>query len=155
NAVFDDLDQGRLMADPSFLVSLPTVTDPGLAPPAGGTAYLLFPAPNLDQPRPLDWTTLRGPYRDHVLRVAERAGYHLDIEAECLVTPADWLERGYPAGTPFSAAHTFGQTGPFRTPNRLAPGVVLAGAGTTPGVGVPMVLISGRLAAQRVLGSSR
>ncbi|HET7475636.1 MAG TPA: phytoene desaturase family protein, partial [Dermatophilaceae bacterium] len=47
NAVFDDLDQGRLMADPSFLVSLPTVTDPGLAPPAGGTAYLLFPAPNL------------------------------------------------------------------------------------------------------------
>ena len=30
--------------------------------------------------------------------------------------------------------------------------VVFAGSGTTPGVGVPMVLISGRLAAERVLG---
>jgi phytoene desaturase len=30
--------------------------------------------------------------------------------------------------------------------------VVLAGCGTVPGVGVPMVLISGRLAAQRITG---
>jgi phytoene desaturase len=31
------------------------------------------------------------------------------------------------------------------------PGLVFAGMGTVPGVGVPMVLISGRLAAERVL----
>ena len=44
------------------------------------------------------------------------------------------------------------RTGPFRPPNveRRVPGLVFAGSGTTPGVGVPMVLISGKLAAQRV-----
>jgi phytoene desaturase len=33
--------------------------------------------------------------------------------------------------------------------------VVFAGSGTQPGVGVPMVLISGRLAAERILGKDK
>jgi phytoene desaturase len=60
-------------------------------------------------------------------------------------------------GAPFAAAHSFLQTGPFR-PTNLAPnvdGVVFAGSGTQPGVGVPMVLISGRLAAERFLGKDK
>ena len=60
--------------------------------------------------------------------------------------------RGMERGTPFAAAHTFGQTGPFRPRNLWGENVVFAGSGTQPGVGVPMVLISGRLAAERVLG---
>jgi phytoene desaturase len=59
------------------------------------------------------------------------------------------------AGTPFAAAHTFGQSGPLR-PGNLAPGlenVVFVGSGTRPGVGIPMVLVSARLAAMRI-GSS-
>jgi phytoene desaturase len=60
-------------------------------------------------------------------------------------------------GAPFAAAHSFFQTGPFR-PSNLAPkidGVVFAGSGTQPGVGVPMVLVSGRLAAERILGKDK
>ncbi len=51
-------------------------------------------------------------------------------------------------------AHTFAQTGPFRPRNlvREVENVVLAGCGTTPGVGVPTVLVSGKLAAARVTG---
>jgi phytoene desaturase len=153
--VFEDLDTGRLMRDPSFLVSLPTVTDPGLAPDGGSVAYVLFPSPNLDHGSPLDWSGLRGPYREHMLNAAERAGYRgfgEAIDAEVLITPADWAERGLEAGTPFAAAHTFAQTGPFRSPNTLGDNVAFAGASTTPGVGVPMVLISGRLAAERLTG---
>lgn len=151
--VFADLDEGRLMADPSFLVSLPSVSDASLAPAGASSAYVLFPAPNLGAD--LDWARLRGPYRDHMLRAVESAGYpgFADaIEVEELITPLDWAERGMAMGTPFAAAHTFGQTGPFRTPNRVADDVVLAGSGTTPGVGVPMVLISGRLAAEHLTG---
>jgi phytoene desaturase len=61
------------------------------------------------------------------------------------------------AGTPFAAAHTFAQTGPFRRGNldTGARNVVLAGCGTTPGVGVPTVLVSGKLAAQRIIGDCR
>jgi phytoene desaturase len=71
-----------------------------------------------------------------------------------LVTPADWEAQGMAAGTPFASAHTLWQTGPFRPPN-LHPAlenVVFVGSGTTPGVGVPMVLISGKLGAQRITG---
>jgi phytoene desaturase len=90
-----------------------------------------------------------------MLNTMENAGYRGfggAIEAELLITPQDWADRGLGAGTPFAAAHTFGQTGPFRSPNTLADNVVFAGASTTPGVGVPMVLISGRLAAERLTG---
>ena len=69
-----------------------------------------------------------------------------------MLTPVDWAARGMESGTPFAAAHTFGQTGPFRPPNLVGENLVFAGSGTVPGVGVPMVLVSGRLAAERILG---
>jgi phytoene desaturase len=153
--VFDDLEAGRLMRDPSFLVSVPSVTDPQLAPAGKSAAYVLFPVPNLDHRQPLDWGRLRGPYRESMLNALETAGFEGfgdAIEVEKLITPADWAGRGLGAGTPFAAAHTFRQTGPFRSPNTLAGNVAFAGASTTPGVGVPMVLISGRLAAERLTG---
>ena len=73
---------------------------------------------------------------------------------EELVTPADWERQGMERGTPFALAHTFFQTGPFRPSNvdRRAKGLVFAGSGTVPGVGIPMVLVSGKLAAARVRG---
>jgi phytoene desaturase len=154
--VFDDLEAGRLMRDPSFLVSLPSSTDPLLAPAGKSTAYVLFPVPNLDHRHPLDWARLRGPYRESMLKALQTAGFvgfGDAIEVEQLITPADWAGRGLGAGTPFAAAHTFGQTGPFRSPNTHGDNVVFAGASTTPGVGVPMVLISGRLAAERLSGT--
>jgi phytoene desaturase len=72
-----------------------------------------------------------------------------------VVTPADWADQGMAAGTPFASAHTFGQTGPFRPGNLhpSLPNVVFTGSGTQPGVGVPMVLISGKLAALRITGN--
>jgi phytoene desaturase len=76
------------------------------------------------------------------------------IEVEHVTTPLEWEEMGLERGAPFASAHTFFQTGPFR-PSNMAKGfdnVVFAGSGTQPGVGVPMVLISGRLAAERIVG---
>jgi phytoene desaturase len=75
------------------------------------------------------------------------------VEVLRVITPADWADQGMAAGTPFAAAHTFRQTGPFR-PGNLHPSlgnVVFTGSGTQPGVGVPMVLISGKLAASRIV----
>ena len=62
------------------------------------------------------------------------------------------LQQGLHLGTPFALAHTFRQSGPFRPGNldRRVPGLFFAGSGTQPGVGIPMVLVSGKLAAQRV-----
>ncbi|WP_326598333.1 phytoene desaturase family protein [Streptomyces sp. NBC_01803] len=156
---FEELTRtGRLMSDPSLLITRPTTHDPALAPPGRHLHYVLAPCPNTDiGPSARDWRTLGPRYRDSLLTELERrglAGLGAAIEAECLVTPADWTAWGHAAGTPFSAAHTFAQTGPFR-PRNLVRGVanaVLAGCGTTPGVGVPTVLLSGKLAAARITG---
>ncbi|MFC3456157.1 phytoene desaturase family protein [Amycolatopsis speibonae] len=147
------LHEGRLPSDPSFLVTNPTHSDPSLAPPGKHTYYVLFPTPNLDAG--LDWTRLRSKYRDEVVATLERTGYHgfgSAIEVEDISTPADWARRGMAAGTPFASAHSLFQTGPFRPSNLWGENVVFTGSGTRPGVGVPMVLISGRLAAERIVG---
>lgn len=150
---------GRLMSDPSLLITRPTATDPTLAPEGSDLLFVLAPCPNLER-GPIDWPRVGPAYRDELLQVLEaRAHPGLgdiagDIEISRLMTPADWAADGLAAGTPFSAAHTFAQTGPFRTRN-LVPGLenaVLAGCGTTPGVGIPPVVLSGRLAAQRITG---
>lgn len=141
---------GALMSDPSRLVTIPTHTDPSLAPAGSSTLFVLEPVPNLASG--IDWSTEAEPMRERLLSFLDHAGYPTDIVTEELVTPADWQRQGLEFGTPFSFAHTFAQTGPFRLPNveRRVPGVMFAGSGTVPGVGVPTVLISGKLAADRV-----
>ncbi|UCM89434.1 phytoene desaturase family protein [Streptomyces marincola] len=156
---FEELTRsGRLMTDPSLLITRPTAHDPSLAPPGRHLHYVLAPCPNTAIGPDADaWRTLGPRYRDRLLAELERrglAGLAAAIEAEHLVTPADWARQEHAAGTPFSAAHTFAQTGPFRPRNlvRGTSNAVLAGCGTTPGVGVPPVLLSGKLAAARVTG---
>ncbi|MGY1671892.1 phytoene desaturase family protein [Geodermatophilus sp. SYSU D00710] len=164
--VFDELTRdGRPMSDPSLLVSMPSVTDRSLAPDGGQVLSVVAPAPNLD-PRSggnpgIDWDALTPRYREELLGVLEARGWTglTDaIEVEHVDTPLTWARQGMAAGTPFALAHTFGQTGPFRTPTlpRRGPeNVVLAGSSVQPGVGVPMVVISGRLAAERITGPVR
>jgi phytoene desaturase len=152
------IDRGRLMSDPSLLVTRPTATDAGLAPEGGDLLFVLAPCPNTVSSS-IDWPRVGPAYRDELLGVlADRGWGDLSgsIEVSRLVTPADWAAQGLGAGTPFSLAHTLAQTGPFR-PRNLVRGldnVVLAGCGTTPGVGIPPVVLSGRLAAERITGPS-
>lgn len=150
------LREGRRMPDPSLLVGVPTVTEPSLAPPGGSTLYVLEPVPNLDTGDALNWPAEREAARERLASLLTAWGYlpagTQGIATERLVDPLDWEAAGMAAGTPFALAHTFFQSGPFRPPNvvKEIPGLVFAGSGTVPGVGVPMVLISGRLAAERV-----
>lgn len=152
------IDRGELMSDPSFLLTTPTLTDPSLAPADRNTYYALFPAPNLARST-IDWRRQSGQYREHIIETLEARGYkgfRDGIECEHLVTPADWKAQGLAAGAPFAASHRFLQTGPFRSPtlDRRVENLVYAGSNTQPGVGVPMVLVSGRLAAERITGST-
>jgi len=154
--VFDELIKKKtLMSDPSILVTVPSKDDPALAPAGKSSYYVLFPTPNLSAD--IDWEKVGPKYRDEMIKSLEDRGYTGfgdAIEVEQLTTPLDWKNQGMEQGAPFASAHTFFQTGPFR-PKNLAKGfenIVFAGSGTQPGVGVPMVLISGRLAAERIVG---
>ncbi len=144
------LRDGTRMPDPSILVSVPSLAEPTMAPDGAQVLYVLEPVPNLDGS--VDWAAERPRLRADLLSTLDRLGYPTDIQAELLVDPLDWQASGLEKGTPFALAHTFRQTGPFRPGNvdKRAPGLVFTGSGTVPGVGVPMVLVSGRLAADRV-----
>jgi phytoene desaturase len=149
--------RGELMADPSLLVTNPSRTDPSVAPAGRQSYYVLAPVPNLHA-ADLDWRgDLAREYAASLMATLDDRGYRGfadGVEVLRIVTPADWSDQGMAAGTPFAAAHTFRQTGPFRPANLhpTLPNVVFVGSGTQPGVGVPMVLISGKLAASRVTG---
>jgi len=156
DGVFDELIKKRtLMTDPSLLVTVPSKDDPTLAPQGKNSYYILFPTPNLDAD--IDWKKMKNIYRDQMYATMEERGYTDfadSVEVEHITTPLEWEAMGMERGAPFASAHTFFQTGPFR-PRNMAKGfdnVVFTGSGTQPGVGVPMVLISGRLAAERIVG---
>ncbi|WP_297847442.1 phytoene desaturase family protein [Mycobacterium sp.] len=155
----DIIRDGRVMADPSLLVTRSTAGDPALAPEGRDLLYVLAPAPNLERGS-IDWSRAGAAYADTLIaHVADRLLPGLGQDATILdvVTPADWGRQGMAAGSPFALAHTFGQTGPFRPANmvRGIDNAVLAGSSTVPGVGVPTTLISGRLAADRITGAAR
>jgi phytoene desaturase len=148
---------GRLMGDPSLLVTRPTASDVSLAPAGRDLLYVLAPAPNLSR-NGIDWSRIGDDYaRTLVDAVQDRllAGLRDNVEVLHVVTPADWARQGMAFGTPFALAHTFAQTGPFRPANtvRGIDNAVLAGSSTVPGVGVPTALLSGRLAAERITGA--
>ncbi|MGW0639182.1 phytoene desaturase family protein [Nocardia salmonicida] len=152
--------RGRLMSDPSLLLTRPALTDADQFVDRATGRFeplsVLAPCPNLTA-APLDWDRLGPAYLRELLAVLEQRGYtgiteHFRVDH--LDTPATWAAQGMIAGTPFSIAHLFRQTGPFRPRNlpRGVDNVVLAGCGTTPGVGVPTTLLSGKLAAARITG---
>ncbi|WP_212834309.1 phytoene desaturase family protein [Catellatospora sp. TT07R-123] len=156
---FDEVvNRGELMSDPSVLVTNPSRTDPGAAPTGRQTYQVTVPVPNL-KTAPVRWDGPVGRrYAGELMATLEARGY-LDLGADLalsyVVTPDDWARQGMTFGTPFASAHTLRQTGPLR-PGNLHPtltNVVFTGSGTRPGVGVPMVLISGRAAARRVIGA--
>ncbi|OSY37305.1 phytoene desaturase [Pseudonocardia autotrophica] len=151
------IDRGRLMSDPSLLVTRPGLTDPGLQPAGRELMSVLAPCPNTVVAPGIDWDRIGPAYAEELFGVLVDRGLAdpgVTPSWTRLWTPHDWAAAGMAAGTPFSASHTLAQTGPFR-PRNLVRGVsnaVLAGCGTTPGVGIPPVLISGRLAAERITG---
>lgn len=153
--VFSALAAGRPQPDPSLLVTYPE--SDGTAAPAGhSTLSVLEPAPNLAGGA--DWDRLTPCLEDRLLGRLARLGYG-DLSAAPRETydPPAWERLGHTAGTPFALDHRFRQTAWFRPSgrSRRVPGLHFAGMYTAPGVGVPPALISGRLAAARILEGAR
>ena len=139
--------------DPAYYCCVPSQTDDDVAPDGHSNLFVLVPiAPGLD-----DGPGTRERFRDRVLAdLADHTG--LDVRDRIVVeetfTVSEFADR-YNArqGTALGLAHTLRQTGPLRPDIRSSAvdGLYFAGGYTTPGVGVPMCLISGEHAAEAVL----
>jgi phytoene desaturase len=150
------LREGRMPDDLAFYVSVPSATDPSLAPPGDSAVFVLVPTPTLSQMPGTDWTALAASVRARVFERLQQHGLPLTPERilfeECW-TPVEWERRfGLFDGSAFGAAHTLFQLGPWRASNyhRQIGGLFYTGASTTPGTGLPMVTLSGRMTAERV-----
>lgn len=139
--------------DPAYYCCVPSKTDDSVAPEGYDALFVLVPiAPGLE-----DTPEIRRQYRDRVLEdLAENTGADLRdrIVMEESFSVSDFADRynSY-RGTALGLAHTIRQTSLFRPPHRSpkVEGLYFTGADTTPGIGVPMCLISGRLTGETVL----
>ncbi|ACZ86746.1 zeta-carotene-forming phytoene desaturase [Streptosporangium roseum] len=158
SSTFSALNAGRPQPDPSLLVTYPE-SDTGAAPTGHATLTVLEPTANLDGANGVNgWDGLTSRLEDRLLgRLADLGYGDLTTALRLTVDPPAWARLGHSAGTPFAMDHRFTQTAWFRPAGtaRRVPGLHFAGMYTAPGVGVPPVLISGKLAAERILETSR
>lgn len=146
------LDAGALPDDPLLYVYNPVARDASAAPSDASALLVLAPVPNLTALHELDLSAFR-------TRLFERLESEVGeirefVEVERVRGPAEWAsELGLMHGAAFGPDHGLDQMGPFRPPlhDKRFPNLVFAGSGTRPGSGVPMVVISGRLAAEHLL----
>ena len=138
--------------DPAYYLCVPSKTDDTVAPKGHSNLFALVPiAPGLE-----DTPEIREEYRELVLDdIAANTGEELHdrIVFEETFCVEDFADRynSY-QGSALGLAHTLRQTSLFRPPHRseTVDGLYFTGSTTTPGIGVPMCLISGGITAERI-----
>jgi phytoene desaturase len=152
--IADVFERRVLPARPSIYLCRPTATDPGLAPAGVELLYVLVPSPTLESA--VEWQQDLPALRATVLARLARAGIG-DLEgrllAETVLAPEGFRARyNLMHGSAFGLAATLLQSGPFRPTirSRGCRGLYHVGASVHPGGGVPIVILSGRLAADAI-----
>ena len=146
--------------NPSFYVHAPVRTDPSAAPYNHDTISVTVGAGNIDKKKNQDWDGLKNKTRTAVIKRLKQSGLE-DIEDhikfEICYTPESWesacnISRGSVFG---SLAHNILQMGYFRPHNNHPHyrNLYFVGGSTHPGNGIPNVLISAKLASERILNN--
>ncbi|NBW96828.1 MAG: phytoene desaturase [Planctomycetia bacterium] len=146
---------GEPAPDPTCYVCAPAVTEPEVAPPGGESLYVLVHTPYL---RPHhDWSKMLAPYRRRIIEKLERTAGMKDLEKhivfERALTPQDINDRYHVLDGAIYGLASHGRfLGAFKPANRSPDieGLYLAGGSAHPGPGMPMVLMSGWIAADCV-----
>ncbi len=151
---FDDIfENPKPPVNPCFYVCCPTKTDKTIAPPGKDSLFVLVPFPAnvfMTEKEKED-------YKEHILDLMA-----LKMNLKSLRSDIEYL-RTYDSkdfkddynsfqGTALGFAHTLMQSASFRPKNihSKIKNLYFVGAGTTPGVGLPMCLISAELVYKRV-----
>jgi phytoene desaturase len=154
-AIFKD---GTVSAQPCFYIHAPSRTDPTAAPKGQDTLSVVVPVPHLGDHVQCVWEETKGMVRRAVIRRLHQLGLK-DIEDhikfEMTFMPETWesvinVSKGATFG---SLNHRILQMGYFRPHNRHRKyrNLYFAGGSTHPGNGIPLVLLSARLTAQRIV----
>lgn len=144
--------RGEPAPDPTCYIAAPARTEPGVASPGGEALYVLVHTPYL---RPHhDWSRMLPDYRRTVFDKLKRTAGMTDLEdrirVERVLTPQDIHDRYRVLNGAIYGLASHGRfMGAFKPGNRSrdVEGLYLAGGAAHPGPGMPMVLMSGWIAA--------
>jgi phytoene desaturase len=144
--------RGEPAPDPTCYLAAPAASDPEVAPAGGEALYILVHTPYL---RPHhDWREMLPHYRrtivDKLARTAGLADLEQRIAVERVLTPKDIHDRYRVLDGAIYGLASHGRFfGAFKPGNRsrLLSGLYLAGGAAHPGPGMPMVTMSGWIAA--------
>jgi diapolycopene oxygenase len=148
-------DLGEPAPDPTCYIASTSRTEPATAPPGGDALYVLVHTPFL---RPHhDWSKMFPRYRQVILDKLKRTAGMTDIEDrivfERALTPVDIHNRYKVLNGAIYGISSHGRfNGAFKPSNtsREVDGLFLAGGAAHPGPGMPMVMMSGWIAADAV-----
>jgi phytoene desaturase len=150
---FDQIyNQGEPAADPTCYVCAPSLSGDKVAPGDGEALYVLVHTPYLRKHH--QWDKMLPAYRNVIIDKLKKTAGMEDIEerieVEHTLTPAD-IHRRYHVlnGAIYGLASHGRFLGAFKPANRVAEmqGLYLAGGSAHPGPGMPMVVMSGWIAA--------
>ena len=139
---------------PYYYVNMSSYTDPLCAPDNCENLFILCPVPDLRFKS--DWTDKELIADDIISDLSERIGHDIDKNTifKKILTPEDWgaMFNLY-KGSGLGLSHKMMQVGGFRPSNKdeSCTNLFYVGASTTPGTGLPMVLISSKLVSERIL----
>lgn len=147
-------DAPQLPNDPSYYICKPTETDPSLAPEGKDNLFVLVPIP----PGLTISETEMATYREKIYNLMKKDLKLPDLEKYVVYERSYWsddFKRDYNAykGTALGLAHTLKQT-LLRPSNKSkkVKNLYYVGAGTSPGIGMPICLISAQLVYKRIAG---
>ncbi len=155
---FESITRDLTLPDnPSLYIHAPARLDPEMAPPGEDTLIAIVPVGHMDENGDQDWVQMRDQARQAVFsRLANLGITDLQehIKFEVCYTPQSWLKHyNLVKGSTHGLCHNLTQLGYFRPGNRHPryENLYFVGASTHPGTGLPTALVSGRLAARRMV----
>lgn len=145
-------DLGKPADDPTAYVCAPAISEPGVAPEGGEALYILVHTPYLRPDH--NWSEMLPKYREVILDKMESCagtkGIRDAIVYESALTP-EGIHKRYRVlnGAIYGLASHGKYLGAFKPGNRRKDlsGLYLAGGAAHPGPGMPMVMMSGWIAA--------
>ncbi|MBA4186047.1 MAG: phytoene desaturase [Acidobacteria bacterium] len=152
DALFVDL---RPAQNPTIYVCAASKTDETQSPENCENLFVLINAPYMSDKT--DWSSEAKPYRDLIIKKLEKFGLEdleKSIEFEQIITPADFENRYRTNRGSIYGVSSNGFFSAFlRVPNRARKikNLYFVGGATHPGGGMPLVLLSGKMASELIL----
>jgi len=148
------LDNADTLQKPYYYVNLISKYNPDCAPEGCEALFFVCPVPNLMFKT--DWSDKEIIVQSIIDDFSKRIGTDItgDIISKTIYTPQDWQDQfNLYKGSGLGLSHSMWQIGAFRPANfdEKFKNVFFVGASTIPGAGLPMAIISSKLAYERII----